>query len=351
MASKSRRGFAAVAAIVSVAGYASLADAQSCPIGTAGCTTTSSGGTSGGTSIDATPLAAATHAAIRDQSDTIDMALSDQLRWRLRAMGQAQAPARAGDADDGFVRGMSAGSPAQSFSAWADASASYLKNDTVAFANEGYGVTALSGLDYAHSDSWLFGFTAGYARTQLKVKALSGEKVEQGALLGPYLSYIVNEHVAVDSSFTYGRLDNSFTGSSSFDADRFTGAANLDLFGDRGGFKLSAVIGYLYAYESPATASAPTVVAGFPTTQRYGAVKVSTEVAYPIGKFEPYLPLAYSYETTHPVDAVGRDTVTLGIGVRYDVADSLRVGLQATDDELRTHSRDDVIAANLRFSF
>ena len=297
------------------------------------------------------PLGAATHAAIRSQSDAIGMVLSDYLRWRLRGMAQSASPAGSGQATDGLIRGMSAGSPMQNLVAWGDASASYLKNDTTAFANEGYGVTGLVGLDSSFNQNWLFGFSAGYARTQLKVKALAGDKLEHGAVLGPYLSYIINPHLAVDASFTYGRLSNSFPGASSFDADRFTGAANLDLFADAGGSRLSGSIGYLYAYESPTASGVPTALNGFPTTQRYGAIKLSGEVAYPIGNFEPYLPIAYTYETTRPVDAVGHNTLTLGVGLRYRMSDSLNAGLQATDDEFRSHSRDETFSASLRWSF
>jgi uncharacterized protein with beta-barrel porin domain len=348
---------AAVAAIVLLIGLGAQANAQTAP-GPGPSPTPSpapspapSGATTSSPAPSGEPLAAATHAALRSQTDIADRGLSDYLLWRLRGMAQALARTAAGDGSDGVVRGMSAGSPAQNFAAWGDATASYLKNDTAAFANEGYGVTALAGIDDAYGEHWLFGFNAGYVRTQLKVKALGGTKLEDGATLGPYLSYVFGPHVAVDSSFTYGRLGNSFTGSSSFDADRFTGAANVDLFADSGGFKLSGIIGYVYASENPATSGVPAIVNGFPTSQRYGAVKVSGEVAYPMGRAEPYLPLAYTYETTRPVDAVGRNTLTLGAGLRYQMSDSLNGSIQVTDDELRTHSRDDTVSANLRLSF
>jgi hypothetical protein len=295
------------------------------------------------------PIAAATHAAIRSESESLDMMLSDYFIWRLRHLAEALAQPTSGE---GVMRGMSAGSAPQNFSAWGDTTATfYLKNDTAAFANQGYTVTGLTGLDYAYGERWLFGFNAGYERTQLEVQAFGGTKIEDGPVVGPYLSYIFGPHVAADSSFTYARLGNSFTGASSFDADRFTGAGNIDLFADSGGFKLSGVIGYLYAAENPATAAVPAVINGFPTSQDYGAVKVSTEIAYPLGDAEPYLPLAYTYETTRPVDDVGRNTLTLGIGLRYHFSDALNGSLQATDDELRTHSRDDSVSANLRLSF
>lgn len=337
-------------AMVLLVGFTGRANAQSSAPPT---DTSSSAGSSSssGLSPSGEPLAAATHSAIRSQSDSIDTALSDYLRWRLRDMAQSMSPAGTGEASDGLIRGMSAGSPMQNLVAWGDASTSYLKNDTSAFANEGYGVTGLVGLDSSFNENWLFGLSAGYAWTQLKVKALAGDKLEHGAVLGPYLSYVINPHLAVDASFTYGRLSNSFAGASSFDADRFTGAANVDLFADIGAFKLSGVVGYLYAYESPTTSSVPTVLNGFPTTQRYGAIKISGEAAYPVGNFEPYLPIAYTYETTRPVDAVGRNTITLGVGLRYRMSDSLNAALQATDDEFRSHSRDETFSANLRWSF
>ncbi len=345
---------ATVAMMILSIGLVGRANAQfQCNLDSIICTTPSSstGSLSSDEPLAGEALGAATHAAIRSQSDMIRTVTSNYLRWRLRGMAQSESPSGTGQAPNGLIRGMSAGSPMQNLVAWGDASASYLKNDTTAFANEGYGVTGLVGLDTTYNENWLFGFSAGYARTELKVKALAGDKLEHGAVLGPYLSYVFGPHLAVDASFTYGRLSNSFPGASSFDADRFTGAANIDLFADAGGFRLSGVIGYLYAYESPTTSGVPTALNGFPTTQRYGAIKLSGEVAYPIGNFEPYLPVAYSYETTRPVDAVGRNTLTWGVGFRYRISDSLNAGIQATDDEFRSHSRDETFSASLRLSF
>jgi uncharacterized protein with beta-barrel porin domain len=339
-----------LAAMVLLAGLGGEAQAQTTP---GSSPFSAGGGTTGetGAVLSGEPLAAATHEALRAQTESGEAALSRYLLWRLRGMAQALSQTAAEDGGDGMLRGMSAGSPGQSFTTWGDASASYLKNDTSAFANEGYGVSGLAGIDTAYGEHWLFGFNAGYVRTELKVKAVGGTKLEDGAELGPYLSYVIGPHLAIDSSFTYARLGNSFSGASSFDADRFTGAANLDLFADSGGFKLSGVIGYVYASENPASAAVPALVNGFPTTQRYGAVKVGGEIAYPLGPAEPYLPLAYTYETTRPVDAVGHNTLTMGIGLRYQISDSFNSSLQVTDDEFRTHSRDDTVSASLRFSF
>ncbi len=342
-----RRWTALVIGLAMLLGAAGVAEAQcvsACP------PLPPSSGPSSPSPPDPTPLAGAQFGALRSQVDGVDLAISRELRWRARAMAAALAPAGASGEDEP-LRGLAAGSAMPSFGAWTDVSGSYLRNDTAAFHNVGHGVTALAGIDDALADRWLIGFQAGYVRTSLRVSALAVDRLEQGAVLGPYASYIINQHLALEGSLTYGRLANDTSTTSGFDSNRLTGSFGLDAFANAAGFKLTGGLDYVHAYESPTSSAAPSFADGFPTTQRYGNLKLSGEVAYPIDGFEPYLPLSYSYETTRPVDGTGRNAVRLGAGLRYGISDVLNAGLEASAELLRSHDENDTVTANLRYAF
>ncbi|MFI4987173.1 MAG: autotransporter outer membrane beta-barrel domain-containing protein, partial [Alphaproteobacteria bacterium] len=213
--------------------------------------------------------------------------------------------------------GMSAGSPDKKWGFWADGSGSYLSNNSKIAEFEGYGVTGLAGVDYNLDNRWLFGFSAGYVRTDVSVKAILGERIANGAQFGPYVSYVINQHFTVDGLFNYTRLANGVSGIGNFDSNRYTGAVNVNGFASAGGFGLTGFVGYAYAFENPDTAGVPAVIGGSPTTIHYGAVKIGGEAAYPMGNWEPYVPLTVEYQTTNTRDGTSRTGVTVGAGVRY----------------------------------
>jgi outer membrane autotransporter protein len=338
------------------AGLAPAAHAQS--TGGGGSGGIGGGSTSGGSSSSGgspSPIAAS----------LIDQGLSASGAGLIRSgatVGEAVigAHARAKSqmlAGGGGTLGLSAGAPPATFGVWVDASGSYISNDAAGKAYEGGGPTFLSGIDATIDNAWVVGFSAGYNRADLNVNVFDGNRVTEGAILGPYVSYVVNDHVTVDASFTYTRLATDFTTGptnpvrGSFNSNRFAGAANVNYFDVLGPVSIVGSIGYAYAYEH-ADRFLDSVARAFGTSvDRYGAVKLGLELSYPMGAFEPYLPLGYEYDTTTPQDGAGRSAVLLGVGLRYTLSDTLKAGLVATTEELRSHQRDATIAANLRYSF
>jgi len=57
------------------------------------------------------------------------------------------------------------------------------------------------------------------------------------------------------------------------------------------------------------------------------------------------------YETTQPRDGTGRGGVTVGLGGRYQIDDSVKGGFVVTTEQARSHSQNVVAEANLRIVF
>ena len=70
-----------------------------------------------------------------------------------------------------------------------------------------------------------------------------------------------------------------------------------------------------------------------------------------LGAFEPYVPLTFEYETTNPNDGTSRTALVVGAGLRYRWSETLTGGLLAETTEVKTHTRDIRVGANVRWSF
>jgi Autotransporter beta-domain len=236
--------------------------------------------------------------------------------------------------------GLSAGSAGNRLGVWLDGSGSYLKTDSSLAKNEGYGVSFFAGLDYTLADKWVFGFDAGYVRTDLDVKAINGSSIVDGGQFGPYIAYIINQHLSVDGSFSYARLSNSTTGNTSLDINRYIGAVNLNGFASASGLSLTGFVGYVSSRDDPETSSSPTV--------RYAAFRFGGQAGYPIGRFEPYIPLVVEVQTTDPKDGTSRTGLMVGGGGRYRFSDAIQAGFQVTTEAVRSHTTNVVGGANLK---
>jgi hypothetical protein len=308
---------------------------------------------SSGSSTDQA-VASTTQGALRDETRTT-VRIIDQ---HLRDIGRDQARGKTtGFLEDG-ASGLAAGSDATRFSVWADVSGSYLKN-TAAGANayQGWSVTGLSGLDVVIGSAWVAGLSAGYTRADFGVPAITGTRSNYGPVVGPYVSYVINEKLTVDGSFTYSRQTNDVAAAGTptnlrhFSSDRWAGSVNGNYFADIGQVQVASFLGYTYAFEHQRGFADSTQTQFASANVRYAAFKVGGEFSYPIGNFEPYLPIAYEYQTTQVTDGTSHADLLVGIGLRYRIGDVLKIGLLGTTEEVRRHQSDQTIAANLRYSF
>jgi outer membrane autotransporter protein len=312
--------------------------------------------TSTTSSASASQLAALTASSVgivRSEVRQAETAIEDRVRDISRDLAHGlRLSTSSGDAGQS---GLSAGSDPAKYSVWLDASGSYLSDDDPVKGNHGRTAAALSGIDAVIGESWVVGLAVGYNTAALSVTSFgnSGNRHSQGVVIGPYASYIINQNWSVDCNVNYTRLDNTVVtpAASGFPGNRYTAAVNANYYADVGPVSLTGFGGYTYAYEHDETFT-DNGNAIFPTTSiYYGAFKIGVEASYPIGNFEPYLPLTYEYETTTPRDGTSRNDIVVGLGLRYTLGDALKLGLVATTTQLRSHYQEDTIAANLRYSF
>lgn len=249
--------------------------------------------------------------------------------------------------------GLSAGSPDSRWGAWVDSSGSFLNNSTASGYN-GTSVVALTGLDYLVDRQFLLGMNAGYTRADLSLKPSTISHDVNGALVGPYAAYVINPNLALDALFNYTSLYNSITAplplpSGNYHSNRLTGAADLNVFTNYNSIKLTGYGGYVYSWEGGNASSI--LGTGIGNNITYGAVRLGGEAAYAIGAFEPYVPVTFEYETTNPNDGTSRAALILGAGLRYRWSDALTGGILAETTEVKSHTRDVMISAHLRWSF
>jgi uncharacterized protein with beta-barrel porin domain len=286
---------------------------------------------------------------LRDQTEDVLYDMDDLIRRKSRDMAQAKGGAPGAGAESGFATGLSAGSEDKAWGIWFDGSGEHLNDTSAILTYSGYTATTLFGIDYNYRNDWLFGFSAGYVRTDLSVVQLAGSKLSQGAVLGPYLSYIVDQHVTIDAIFNYGRLDTSATNVASFGSNRYTGLVSVNGFADAGGFRLTGYLNYTAADEIPDAGTA-SLIGGQPTHVTYSAFKLGGEAAYPLGDFEPYVPLAVIGQTNDTHDGTGQVAALFGGGLRYQFSDRIKAGIQISE-ELRAHGETTLGSVNLRLAF
>src|SRR5208282_1700513 len=265
-----------------------------------------------------TALRGTAHGTTRTQVETTVDIITARIRSISRDIAISSGTAQTSELEErpSSYSGMAAGSTDLKWGFWIDSSGTYLADSSPIAKFNGFGFDELAGIDYNLDNKWLFGFNAGYVRTDVHIPVIAGSRLEDGAQVGPYISYVASSHVTGDLLFNYSRLSNSATGLASFNSNRYAAAGNINFFYDVGGFSLTGFMGYTYAIENP-TSMAPGLIGGVPTSIHYGAVKVGGEAAYPIDNFEPYIPLTVEYETTNPRDGTGRGVVIIGAGARY----------------------------------
>ena len=285
---------------------------------------------------------------LRAQSTTTTNSISQRLRSisieRTQPSGQPIAT----------YRGISAGSADARWGLWGDVSGSFLGNDT-AVGYSGNSVVALAGLDYLPDPDWVVGFSTGYTRGNLGLKSFTGTRTSNGAVVGPYASYIISPNFFIDGLVTYTALNNNLATvapgpNGSWHSNRVTGAGNLNTYWDLEPFKLTGYTGYSYTWEG-ANTSVLTNVPPFSNIMRLGLYKLGGEAACKFDELEPYIPLTFEYQTTKPEDSTGRFALIVGAGLRYQWSDTLRAGILATATEFQTHYREVKVEANLRWTF
>jgi len=314
-------------------------------------------------------LAASTQGELRSQTSAVNYMITDRLRSLARGLAASTVPGNEPTPPGGTVvlpdfssnspsyayGGAAAGSPDARLGMWGNASGSYLSNNT-GIGYYGSSVVGLAGMDYILDRQWIVGFAAGYTHADLNLKPSTVSHQAGGTLLGPYASYIINPHMTVDALFNYTALSNTLSApvplpSGFYHSDRLSSAADLNVFADYGPFKLTGYGGYTYSWEGGDVAALLAGI-GLGNNIRYGAIRLGGEAAYPMGsQLEAYVPVTFEYETTRSIDETSRAALIPGVGLRYRWSDTMTGGLLFETTEVKTHTEDYLISANLRWSF
>ena len=303
---------------------------------------------------------------LRSQSNEVIDMITDRLRGLTQDLAEGSLPAVQTPPGGTVIlndfssnppakyNGLSAGAGVTRWGLWANASGSFLTNSNPAFAFNGPSVVAMTGLDYIVDRKWIFGLAAGYTHANLALSPSFINREVDGAVVGPYAAYIFDPNWSIDGLVNYTSLENDITAplpfpAGSYHSDRVTAASNLNYFTTYNGFKLTGFGGYAYSWEGGNTnLILPSSLAN---NVKYGAIRIGGEAAYPLGAWEPYVPLRFEYETTTPLDGTSRAALVVGAGLRYRWSDMLTGGLLFESTELKTHMRDLVVSGHLRWSF
>ncbi len=303
---------------------------------------------------------------LRSQSNEVIDMITDRLRGLTQDLAEGSLPAVQTPPGGTVIlndfssnpqpkyNGLSAGAGVTRWGLWANASGSFLTNNNPAFAFNGPSVVALTGLDYIIDRKWIVGLAAGYTHANLALSPSFINREVDGAVVGPYAAYIFDSNWSIDALANYTSLENDITAplpfpAGSYHSDRVTAASNLNYFTTYDGFKLTGFGGYAYSWEGGNTNLVlPSALAN---NVKYGAIRIGGEAAYPVGAWEPYVPLRFEYETTTTLDGTSRAALVVGAGLRYRWSDMLTGGLLFESTELKTHTRDLVISGHLRWSF
>jgi uncharacterized protein with beta-barrel porin domain len=290
-----------------------------------------------------------TRSQVTQTQATIDNRLRDISRDLARGLNSGTPTGAAAPS------GLSAGSDPARYATWLDSSGSYISNSDPAKGNQGRAWDVLAGIDATIDDRWIVGFTAGYNAAALSVNSFGsgGNRHTTGVVAGPYVSYVFNQNWSVDGNVNYTRLENTVVmpGVAAYSGNRYAVGINGNYFTDFGPVSFTGFGGYTYASERD-EAFVDGLNTSFPESFiYYGAFKTGFEASWPIGNFEPYVPLTYEYQTTATRDGTGRNALIVGLGLRYTLGDALKLGIVATTTQLKSHYQEDTLAANLRYSF
>ncbi|NNM00184.1 MAG: autotransporter outer membrane beta-barrel domain-containing protein [Gammaproteobacteria bacterium] len=252
---------------------------------------------------------------------------------------------------------------------WASYSRNNLNNDFSATAFDGSVTNVLGGVDWSFGDNLLVGLAAGYERQDFVTIFNGGGQETDGIVVAPYAGYRLSDQWSVDGTvgFTYSDIEQFRTQvvqtvSSELDAWRVFAAANLNWFGGRDRWLLSARGGLLYAQDSFDSFTENTGVAGglFNPEREFdiGQASIGGEVGYAIGDFVPFVNGRFIYDVEESVVEVGpgqaapgadRTEFQAGFGLRYFGRDNgISADVEFTTVETRENIDSYTISATVR---
>ncbi len=234
----------------------------------------------------------------------------------------------------GYNSGINAGDGASGFGAWVSYSYSDFENDFALTAFDGTRHGVLVGVDFMPWDNTVLGLAGGYEMNDIDTDFNAGEQETEGYTIATYFGTLLTDTWSIDFSLGYSLMEtdqfrtapgSTTRISSSPDADRMFGAANINGLWFFGNWILGARTGALYARneEDSFVESDGTLISD--NTTRLGQWNIGGDVTYRLGNFEPYVRGSYEYDFKQTnIGLIGGtqpsfddDNYLVGAGIRY----------------------------------
>lgn len=230
------------------------------------------------------------------------------------------------NAGDGLVSG---------FGLWSSYSYSDFDNDLSSTALDGSRHSVLAGIDFFPWEQALFGLAFGYETSDVDTRFNNGNQQSDGYTIAPYFGVVISDTWSVDGSVGYSRIDidqfrtDPASGNridSSPASDRWFATLNINAFKAYRQWLFGGQIGYLWTRNTQEAFTESNGVARPEVINKLGQWHVSGDVAYSLGRFEPFARLTYErdYSITEitvvgggPQPSNDRDGFVAALGVRY----------------------------------
>lgn len=260
--------------------------------------------------------------------------------------------------------GLSAGDSGQTRGIWANIASTDLEDDSLVSAADGSVTTVIFGYDQKLNDKLLVGLAMSIEDIHLDNYLSNGNLSSDGYTFSPYVSYNIDETMAVYAIAGYGWIDyeqDKFNklAKADIDATRSFVEVNFMAFQNFDKILLNERIGYLYTHESQDSYTEK-YSDGSPSTRiksnsiTFSQLKANIEVAYAGEELEPYFDIGYYYDTDYEKISgfkTDRDGGDFTLGMRFFLTDQLTGDISATQNFARDYLEETTFSGNLRYSF
>ncbi|NNL99733.1 MAG: autotransporter outer membrane beta-barrel domain-containing protein, partial [Gammaproteobacteria bacterium] len=251
---------------------------------------------------------------------------------------------------------------------WASYSRNNLRNNFSTTAFDGNVTNVIGGVDWTFGEDLLVGLAAGYEKQDFVTLFNGGTQQTDGIVVAPYAGWRINDQWSIDGTagFAYNDVEQSRTQlaqtiTSELDAWRVFAAGNVNWFGGRDRWLLSARAGVLYAQDSFDSFTENTGVAGglFNPEREFdiGQASIGGEIGYAIGDFVPFVNGRFVYDVEESVVEVGPGQVSpgsdrtefqAGFGLRYYSDNGISADVEFSTVETRSNIDSYTISATVR---
>lgn len=265
--------------------------------------------------------------------------------------------------------GKSAGGGERRIGVWTNIAYSNIEDDLSSTAYDGNVYSLLVGADYQVSDRFLVGLAIGYENIDLDTTFNLGSIEADGFTIAPYAGYVINRYFTVDVSGGFNSSETDLTRTSpitssvitgQMDSSRWFVGGNLNGHYQVKRISLLGRVGLLYASESQDAFTESDTTFNPDREIDLGQLRIGAQVAYSIGKVQPYVTGTYEYDFNRELVVVGTGQATpandrsgfeVGGGVRFALSGRVSGGIEGTTHVGRDDFSSTSVSGNVRIKF